>query len=186
MVPLYNHSKKQFANTVNLDSNHSFSTSIIAFPERKSVLTFPTLMRVGSGINVVPGSCEAFGDVRLLPGTSPEEIKRLIKEQLECFSIPTYQLEDLLEVPAAETDPQAEVVQTLAAAAAITGTHPRVEGSGPACDGWMFITRGFLFRSCLFRDTMHKGLHLCIRGGFLRSLIEVMAHKQVYSRRPGR
>jgi hypothetical protein len=96
-------------------------------------------------------------------------------------------LEDLLVVPAAETHPQAEVVQTLAAAIeAITGTQPPVEGSGPACDGWMFITRGFLFHSRLFRGTTHKGLHLCIRVGFLRSLIEVMAHKQVYSRRPGR
>ena len=139
------------------------------------MLTFPTLILGGSGINVVPSSCEAYGDVRLLPGTSPEEIKFLIKEQLERFSIPNSQLEDLLEVPAAETDPQAAVVQTLVAA--ITGTHPRVEGNGPACDGWMFITRGFLFRSRLFRDTMHKGLHICIRGGFLHSLIEVMAHK---------
>ena len=151
------------------------------------MLTFPTLMRGGSGINVVPGSCEAYGDVRLVPGTSPEEIKRLITEHLERFSIPTSQLDDLLEVPAAETHLQAEVVQTLAAAVeAITGIQPRVEGSGPACDGWMFITRGFLFRSRLLRETMHKGLHLCIRGGFLHSLIEVMAHKQVYSRRPGR
>ena len=119
------------------------SSSSLAFPERKSVLTFPTLMRGGSGINVVPGSCEAYGDVRLLPGTSPEQIKHLIKEQLERLSITNYQLDDLLVVPAAETHPQAEVVQTLAAAVeAITGTQPRVEGSGPACDGWMFITRG--------------------------------------------
>ena len=118
-------------------------SSSLAFPKRKSVLTFPTLIRGGSGINVVPSSCEAYGDVRLLPGTSPEEIKCLITEQLDRFSIPDYQLDDLLVVPAAETDPQAEVVQTLAAAVeTITGTHPRVEGSGPACDGWMFITRG--------------------------------------------
>lgn len=52
------------------------------------MLTFPALIRGGSGINVVPGSYEAYGDVRLLPGTSPEEIKRLITEQLERFSIP--------------------------------------------------------------------------------------------------
>jgi acetylornithine deacetylase/succinyl-diaminopimelate desuccinylase-like protein len=119
------------------------SSSSLAFPERKSVLTFPTLIRGGSGINVVPSSCEAYGDVRLLPGTSAEEIKRLVTEQLERFSITDYQLDDLLVVPAAETDPQAEVVQTLAAAVeAITGIRPRVEGSGSACDGWMFITRG--------------------------------------------
>ena len=44
-----------------------------AFPHRKSVLTFPTLIRGGSGINVVPGSCEAYGDVRLLPGMSESD-----------------------------------------------------------------------------------------------------------------
>ena len=143
-------------------------------------------MRGGSGINVVPGSCEAYGEVRLLPGTSPEEIKRLITEHLERLSITDYQLDDLLVVPAAETHPQVEVVQTLAAAGeAITGTHPRVEGSGPACNGWMFITRGFLFHSRLFRGTTHKGLHLCIRGGFLHSLIEVMAHKCIADARDG-
>ena len=54
-----------------------------------------------------------------------------------------YRLDDLLIVPAAETNPQAEVVQTLATAVeALTGTQPRLEGSGPACDGWMFIRRG--------------------------------------------
>ena len=24
----------------------------------------------------------------------------------------------------------------------ITGVRPRLEGSGPACDGWMFLSRG--------------------------------------------
>jgi acetylornithine deacetylase/succinyl-diaminopimelate desuccinylase-like protein len=46
-------------------------------------------------------------------------------------------------VLAAETNPQAEIVQVLASAVqAITGVQPPLEGSGPACDGWMFITRG--------------------------------------------
>src|SRR5437016_11682675 len=111
-----------------------------AFPQRKSVLTFPTLIHGGSGINIVPSSCEAYGDVRLLPGTSPEEIKQLINDQLERLSIKNYRLDDLLVVPAAETNPQVEVVQTLAAAVeAITGRQPLLEGSGPACDGWMLI-----------------------------------------------
>ncbi len=89
-------------------------------------------MHGGSGINVVPSSCEAYGDVRLLPGISPEEIRGLITEQLERFSNSNYQPDDLLEVPAA----------AVAAVEAITGIHPRVEGSGLACDGWVFITRG--------------------------------------------
>jgi succinyl-diaminopimelate desuccinylase len=118
-------------------------TASKAFPGRKSVLTFPTLIRGGSGINVVPSQCEAYGDVRLLPGLSADSVRELVREQLQKLSIEVYQLDDLLVVPAAETDPQAAIVQTLATAVeTITGARPRVEGSGPACDGWMFMTRG--------------------------------------------
>jgi acetylornithine deacetylase/succinyl-diaminopimelate desuccinylase-like protein len=114
-----------------------------AFPNRKSVLTFPTLIRGGSGINVVPGSCEAYGDVRLLPGMTADEVKTLIRDQLERLAITTYHLDDVLFVPAAETTPHAEIVQTLATAVeTIIGLQPRLEGSGPACDGWMFMSRG--------------------------------------------
>ena len=114
-----------------------------AFPNRKSVLTFPTLIQGGSGINVVPGSCEAYGDVRLLPGLTADEVKAHLQEQLERLAITSYRLDDILFVPAAETNPQAEIVRMLATAAeTITGMRPRLEGSGPACDGWMFITRG--------------------------------------------
>src|SRR5260370_36513137 len=87
-------------------------SSSLAFPKRKSVLTFPTLMRVGIGINVVPSACEAYGYVRLLPGPSPETIKGPIKDQLEQLSIPNYQLKDLLELPAAETPPQPALLHT--------------------------------------------------------------------------
>jgi hypothetical protein len=41
----------------------------------------------------------------------------LIKEQLKRLDIATYCLGDVLLVPAAETDPHAEIVQNLAAAA---------------------------------------------------------------------
>jgi len=119
-----------------------------------------------------------LGKNPLLPGTSPEEIKGLITEQLERFSISNSQLEDLLEVPAAETHPQAEVVQTLAAAVeAITGTHPRVEGSGPACDGWMFITRG-IPTVCRY-GVAYGGIHGADEWGDVESLhstTEVYAH----------
>jgi succinyl-diaminopimelate desuccinylase len=114
-----------------------------AFPGRKSVLTFPTLIRGGSGVNIVPDSCEAYGDVRLLPGLSADAVKRTIRGHLTALSIEDYQLDDLMVVPAAETDARAEIVRTLAASVeTITGTRLRLEGSGPACDGWMFITKG--------------------------------------------
>ena len=115
----------------------------VAFPGRKSILTFPTLLQGGTGINVVPALCEGYGDVRLLPGLSAGEVRNIIEEQLAKLLDVTYQLEDIIVVPAVETDPNAEVVQALKEAIeTVTGASPRVEGSGPACDGWMFATRG--------------------------------------------
>ncbi len=118
-------------------------TSVALFPGRTSVLTFPTLIRGGSGINVVPDACEAYGDARLLPGLGAEDIKQLLMTHLKDLSIDRYQLEDLLIVPAAETSPHAEIVQVLASAVrTLTGKFPPLLGSGPACDGWMYISRG--------------------------------------------
>ncbi len=126
-----------------LSEQHLPETPSEAFPNRKSVLTFPTLIQGGSGINIVPDSCDAYGDVRLLPGLSIKEVKRIIVTTLERLSITDYILEDLLSIPAVETPPQTKIVQTLATAAyTLTGTMPKVEGAGPACDGWMFVTRG--------------------------------------------
>lgn len=114
-----------------------------AFPQRRSVLTFPTLIKGGSGINVVPSICEAYGDVRLLPGLSAAQIREMIERQLQHLDIRAYQLDELLDIPAVETGRNAKVVQHLAnAIEAVTGTYPRIGGSGPACDGWMFIQRG--------------------------------------------
>lgn len=113
------------------------------FPGRKSVLTFPTVIRGGRNVNMVPDLCEAFGDVRLLPGLTVDEVKRLIQEHLQSLSITSYRLDDLVDVPAVEIAPSSEIVQALARAAqTVTGSKPRLEGAGPACDGWMFITRG--------------------------------------------
>lgn len=114
-----------------------------AFPNRKSVLTFPTLIQGGTGINIVPDVCDAYGDVRLLPGLSAEDIKDIIKNQLQRLSIETYKLDDVLTLPAVEISPDEYIVRTLVEAVQIvTGEQPRVEGAGPACDGWMFIKRG--------------------------------------------
>jgi acetylornithine deacetylase/succinyl-diaminopimelate desuccinylase-like protein len=114
-----------------------------AFPGRCSVLTFPTLIKGGNEINIVPSTCEAYGDVRLLPGLSATQIREIIEEQLRRLDIQDYQLDDLLAVPAVETDRQEEIIQDLAAAVkTVTDVQLRIEGSGPACDGWMFIQHG--------------------------------------------
>ena len=153
-------------------------TASEAFPDRKPVLTFPTLIRGGTGINVVPSYCEAYGDVRLLPGLSAESIKELIKGHLRHLSIEKYQLDDLLVVPPAETNPHAEIVRTLAAAAEIvTGVRPQLVGSGTACDGWMFTTRGI--QTVCGYGVSYGGVHGADEWADLESLrtvTEVYAH----------
>jgi succinyl-diaminopimelate desuccinylase len=152
--------------------------STTAFPRRRSMLTFPTLIKGGSGINVVPASCEAYGDARLLPGISSHEVRKVIEEQLKRLSITAYRLDDLVSVPAAETDQDAEIVQTLARAAeTITGRRPPLQGCGPACDGWMFITRG-IPTVCGYGVTCGgaHGADEWVDLESLRSITEVYAH----------
>jgi succinyl-diaminopimelate desuccinylase len=114
----------------------------IAFPGRKNVLTFPTLITGGSGVNIVPEACEAYGDIRLMPGLSLEDVRRMIEKCLTPLDI-SYELQEIVFVPAIETSHNAGIVETLAQSVnEVTGTSPRLEGAGPACDGWMFSARG--------------------------------------------
>jgi len=113
-----------------------------AFPGRKNVLTFPTLIQGGSSINMVPESCEAYGDLRLMPGLSASDVRHVIEGCLRPLDL-AYELQEVVFVPAVETPRSALIVETLARSIEeVTGTRPRVEGAGPACDGWMFSARG--------------------------------------------
>jgi len=112
------------------------------FPDRKSVLTFPTLLQGGKGINIVPESCEAYGDARLLPHISVEQIRATITHSLTPLSL-SYELEEIAYIPAVEISLDAPIVEALSQSIKdITGKSLRLEGAGPACDGWMFSTRG--------------------------------------------
>lgn len=91
---------------------------------------------------MVPESCEAYGDVRLMPGLSADDIRHTIEGCLSSLGL-AYELHEVVFVPAAETPRSAPIVETLAGSIEeVTGTRPRVEGAGPACDGWMFSMRG--------------------------------------------
>ena len=113
-----------------------------AFPGRKNVLTFPTLISGGSSVNMVPESCEAYGDLRLMPGLSAGDVRQIIEGCLSPLDL-VYELQEVVFVPAVETSRSALIVETLARSIEeVTGTRPRIEGAGPACDGWMFSERG--------------------------------------------
>ncbi len=114
-----------------------------AFPGRKPVFTFPTLIQGGVSINAVPDQCVAYGDVRLLPGCDAAAVEAAIRARLDAVGDLVYTLERLLFVPAVEIPPDHDLVESLARQTqAVTGRTPTRLGCGPWNDGWMFITRG--------------------------------------------
>lgn len=111
------------------------------FIGRKPVFTFPTKITGGTAINVVPGKCEAYGDVRLLPGNSETQVKMLLVERLQKLGI-KYEITDLMFVPAAEVDPREKIVETLSMQVKeVMGFEPALKGAGPGTDGWMLSKR---------------------------------------------
>ena len=112
------------------------------FPGRKNVLTFPTLIKGGKSINMVPDSCVAFGDSRILPGIKREYMEKGIKRILDKLGV-KYKLTTIVYVPAVFTKPTEQIVQTLKNnTKKILKKEPITEGSGPWSDMWMFIERG--------------------------------------------
>ena len=111
------------------------------FVDRKPVFTFPTKISGGAAMNIVPASCEAYGDVRLLPGNSDSQVKLLIIERLQKLGVP-YVIEDLIYVPAVEIDAHDPLVISLQKVVkAVLGFEPPAKISGPATDGWMMVKR---------------------------------------------
>jgi len=112
------------------------------FVGRKPMFTFPTKINGGIALNVVPEKCEAYGDVRLMPGNSDNQVKMLIVERLQKLDI-KYEIDDLMFVPAVEVDPREKVVEILSEQAEmVLGVKPSQKGAGPGTDGWMLTKRG--------------------------------------------
>lgn len=111
------------------------------FEGRKPVFTFPTKIGGGSGLNAVPSECEAYGDVRLLPGNSDSQVKMLMVERLQKLNL-SYEIQDLMFVPAVEIDQHDPLVVCLQKAAkGVLGYLPEAKVSGPGTDGWMLVKR---------------------------------------------
>ncbi len=112
------------------------------FPGRKNVLTFPTLIKGGKAINIVPDYCEAFGDARILPGITKEFMEREIREKLDKLGV-KYKLIPIVYVPPVFINPEEPIVRILKNNAKnILKKEPIAEGSGPWSDMWMFIEKG--------------------------------------------
>lgn len=111
------------------------------FSTRKPMFTFPTKISGGMSVNVVPALCEAYGDVRLLPGNSDAQVKILMVEKLAKLGV-AYEIIDLAYTPAVEIDPHDPLVVSIQRAAkGVLGYSPEAKVSGPGTDGWMLVKR---------------------------------------------
>lgn len=112
------------------------------FPNRKNVLTFPTLITGGKSINIVPNSCVAFGDTRILPGVTREYLEKRIKGLINKLQL-KYKFTPIVYVPPKFIEPNETIVEILKKnTKEILNKVPIVEGSGPWSDTWMFIEKG--------------------------------------------
>ena len=106
------------------------------------LLTFPTIMKGGKAINIVPDSCIAFGDVRILPGIKKEYLEKEIKKHLNKSRV-RYKLTPIIYVPASFIDSKEPIVKILQNnAKQILKRNLFAEGSGPWSDMWMFVGKG--------------------------------------------
>lgn len=113
-----------------------------AFPKRKSVLTFPTTISGGKAINIVPDVCVAFGDARLLPGITQKTIEKEITKTLKKLKT-KHQLTPIVYVPPTVVRKNEPIVKMLRKnIVEILNQEPKVEGSGPWSDIWMFNEKG--------------------------------------------
>lgn len=112
------------------------------FPRRKNVLTFPTLIKGGKSINIVPDSCIAFGDTRILPGVKREYLEKEIKRKIDKLGV-KYKITTIVYVPAVFIKPTESIIKIIKNnTKEMIKKEPIVEGSGPWSDMWMFIEKG--------------------------------------------
>jgi len=117
------------------------------FKGRKPVITPGTIIKGGTGINIVPDYCEATVDIRLLPGQTREQVK---EEILNCVkklrrkdTQIKLEIEDLMFVPSVYISKHERIVKILEKnAELILGRRPRIGVSGSWCDAHFFIERG--------------------------------------------
>jgi acetylornithine deacetylase/succinyl-diaminopimelate desuccinylase-like protein len=147
-----------------------------AFPGKKPVLTFPTILKGGTSIEMVPDECVAYGDVRLMPGNSDRQVRLRLEERLHSVSGLRFKLDDLVYVPAVEIDHKEEVVQILSEEVkAIRGEWPRVEGIGSWNSAWMYIQKDIpTIVQVPLEGGEYRGNHDWVNMNSLKEMTEIM------------
>jgi succinyl-diaminopimelate desuccinylase len=102
----------------------------------------PTLVQGGAGISIVPDHCEAFVDIRLVPGVSREVVEQAVERAVMAVMLVRQQLrlelEEVAYIPPTVIPGDADIVQAVQQAAGeVCGIPPEVFVSGPANESYL-------------------------------------------------
>lgn len=119
------------------------------FQARKPIITPGTMIKGGTGINIVPDYCEASVDIRLMPGQNKKQVKQ---EILDCIksvkkSDPEIRarIKDLAFVPSVFIPPDEKIVKILREnASRVLKRTVKPGTTGTWCDAHFFIAKGIL------------------------------------------
>ena len=111
------------------------------------MVTPGTLIKGGSGINIVPDYCEATVDIRLVPGQTKKSIKKEILHCIEKLKQKDTQvkaeIQDLIFVSSVYISENEKIVKILKENVNfVLGRHPEIGSAGPWCSAHFFIKKG--------------------------------------------
>lgn len=117
------------------------------FKGRKPVITPGTLIKGGTGINIVPDYCEATVDIRLMPGQTKKDVKKEILDCIERLKQKDtrikIEIQDLMFVPSVYISKDEKIVKILEENANfVLGRKPETGPAGPWCDAHFLIKKG--------------------------------------------
>jgi acetylornithine deacetylase len=116
------------------------------FSRYRTVVT-PTLVQGGAGISIVPDQCEAFVDIRLVPGVAREvvedSVQRVIDEVRKSRPKFHVAVEVVTYIPPTVIPEDSEIIRAVRDAVVdVRGTPPEVFVSGPANESYLLNEYG--------------------------------------------
>jgi succinyl-diaminopimelate desuccinylase len=116
------------------------------FSRYHTVVT-PTLVHGGAGISIVPDQCEAFVDMRLVPGVSREVVEHGVQQAIDgvLAARPQLQMEVEVEtyIPPTVIPEDSDIIQAVQKAVGeVCGSPPEIFVSGPANESYLLNEYG--------------------------------------------
>ncbi len=124
-----NHGPPQYQDLAKALKDPAFTQRFLAVPSQNAMVRntiAPTVLNASLKTNVIPASASAELDCRLLPGTDPKAMVKVLRELIADDSIKFDEILSLPAVPSRESSPLMSAIQTLAHRKDKTTVAPRM------------------------------------------------------------